>query len=789
MSHSPPASLSSAPFTDALQNSTLRPFWPLVYIAWADGDLTPSEIHAVHSATLDAELPQAAQAQLSTWLTPNQPPTPTALKALEALVTERRPETATVPESFVQAGEELSDGPLSDKHRDAIREAAAHLGVVERDATAALYPNPTKRDRTALLSTPAEGGFSTEDMLRHLDGPWHQTRQSVRAILGSSPFTAFSHDDTSEQSRGDAYREQTLQWCRELAERGMGGRSVLESQGDARRQGHFISTFDTLATFDLSLVVKYGVQFGLFGVSIFFLGTQQHHDRYLGDVCDLALPGCFAMTERGHGSNVQALETTATYDAETDSIVVNTPSERAHKEYIGNAARHGKMATVFAQLFVGGECHGVHAVLVPIRDAAHAPCPGVRIEDSGDKMGLAGVDNGRLWFDNVRVPRENLLNRYGTIDDDGTYHSDIPSQNRRFFTMLGTLVGGRVSVAGAALTAAKVGLTHAVRYAAARRQFGAEGAAEVTLLTYPAHQRKLLPRLAEAYSLHAAHAHLLERFLDRSEEDSREVEALAAGVKALATRACTDTLQVCREACGGQGYLAVNRFSDLKADTDVFATFEGDNTVLLLLVAKSVLVQYQRQFSSGSVLTILGAIRERAQMTLAELNPVFGRKTDSEHLRSSEFLLEVFRHREQRLIQSAASRMKKRLDRGVDAFDAFLQVQPHLLDLATAHLERVVVEQRLAATCSIEDGADADALRSILSDVGALYALSRLDADMAWFLENGLFEQAKARAIRREVGALCASLAPHAVRLVDGFGVPSKVLGPIAFADQTARAH
>src|SRR3546814_9701907 len=128
------------------------------------------------------------------------------------------------------------------------------------------------------------------------------------------------------------------------------------------------------------------------------------------------------------------------------------------------------MAVVFAQLEIDGKSEGVHAFVVPIRIDGE-PAPGVRIEDSGLKMGLNGVDNGRLWFDGVRIPRTSLLNRFADVTPEGVYESPIESPGRRFFTMLGTLVLGRVCIGAAGNSAAKMALTIAIKYADRRRQF------------------------------------------------------------------------------------------------------------------------------------------------------------------------------------------------------------------------------------------------------------------------------------------------------------------------------
>src|SRR3954464_15473075 len=294
-----------------------------------------------------------------------------------------------------------------------------------------------------------------------------------------------------------------------------------------------IASFETLAFGDLSLLVKCGVQFGLFGGAVLHLGTKRHHERYLHRIAKLDLPGCFAMTETGHGSNVQALRTTATYEPETQEFVVHTPDDDARKDYIGNAARDGRIAAVFAQLVVGGESQGVHALLVPIRDDEGNVLDGIRIEDCGAKLGLDGVDNGRIWFDHVRVPHDALLDRYAQVSPEGEYTSAIENPTKRFFTMVGTLIQGRISVCGAAINASKVALVIAVRRGLTRRQFGPPGREGAVLLDYRTHQRRLLMPLATTYALHFAQERLVaevhEVFTDPAVDDRkrRELETLA----------------------------------------------------------------------------------------------------------------------------------------------------------------------------------------------------------------------------------------------------------------------
>ena len=605
-----------------------------------------------------------------------------------------------------------------------------------------------------------------------LDGPWAHIRHDARKLLNElPPLDAYTDKET--------YRTAVANRIRVLAETGQPHAGFPKEYGGGGDIGGSVVAFEMLGFGDLSLMVKSGVQWGLFGGAIQALGTEQHHARYLPSAMDFTLPGCFAMTETGHGSDVQNIRTTATYDSETQEFVVHTPDKSARKDYIGNAARDGKLAVVFAQLVTKDESHGVHALLVPIRNDDGQPCHGVTIEDCGDKAGLNGVDNGRLTFDHVRVPREALLNKYGNVALDGTYLSPIEGSGRRFFTMLGTLVRGRISVAGGAGSATKRALGIAIKYANSRTQFRrGDSTDEVVILDYLAHQRRLLPALATTYALHFAQEELVRTLHElhsmpeeqKDEQRQRELESRAAGLKAVSTWHATKTIQKCRESCGGFGYLAESQLPQLKADTDVFTTFEGDNTVLLQLVAKSLLTNYRDHVGD---LDTLGLVRFAATQfaeaviertaARAVINSLANAGRNDTSLFDRGWQLDLFEDRETHMLDGLARRLRKATsDNGFDVFNA---AQDHVLRVAKAHIDRVVLQAFIAAI----DRCDSPDLATLLGKVCDLYVLSTVESDKSWFLEHGRLTPTRTKTITQAVNTLCRQLRPHAALLVDAF--------------------
>ncbi|MDP9884076.1 acyl-CoA oxidase [Sinomonas atrocyanea] len=609
-------------------------------------------------------------------------------------------------------------------------------------------------------------------------GTWADVRRQARELAARPELHKLEGLTYTE------HRERVLGQLKYLVDHRAIQRAFPKELGGEDNHGGNIAGFEELVTADPSLQIKSGVQWGLFGAAVLHLGTAEHHAKWLPDIMDLTVPGAFAMTEIGHGSDVASIGTTATYDPETGEFVLNTPFRAAWKEYLGNAAKDGIAAVVFAQLITRGVNHGVHAFYVPIRDPQTKEClPGVSSEDDGIKGGLNGIDNGRLAFDHVRIPRTNLLNRYGDVAEDGTYSSPISTPGRRFFTMLGTLVQGRVSLDGAAVAASKVGLTAAIRYAAERRQFNASSdTAEEVLLDYQRHQRRLFPLLAATYAMSFAHEELLAKFdgvfsgAQDTDEDRQDLETLAAALKPLSTWHALTTLQECREACGGAGFMIENRFASLRADLDIYVTFEGDNNVLLQLVAKRLLNDYAKEFRTMNVGALakfaLGQARGVALKTglgaVAQFVADSGRAQRSAlALRDPDTQRLLLAERVQTMVAQAAQALAgaTKLPQA-EAAARFNAHQNELIEAARAHGELLQWEAFTEALEKIED----PGTKQVLTWLRDLFGLTLIEAHLEWYLMNGRLSMQRGRTVGEYINRLLARLRPHALDLVEAFG-------------------
>jgi len=642
----------------------------------------------------------------------------------------------------------------------------------------------------------ADARIDTAALGQYLLGTWADARIAARRLTGRPEMQRVDGQSLKE------HRDTVFHQLELLVEHGGVHKAFPKSLGGEDDHGGNIAGFEELVTADPSLQIKSGVQWGLFGAAVLHLGTEYHHQTFLPAIMSLEVPGAFAMTETGHGSDVAAIATTATFDVGSQEFVIDTPFRGAWKDYLGNAAVHGTAAVLFAQLITEGINHGVHAFYVPLRDADGQFLPGVGGEDDGLKGGLNGIDNGRLHFTNVRIPRENLLNRYGDVDVDGTYSSPIQSPGRRFFTMLGTLVQGRVSLDGASVAAAKVALAIAVRYGNERRQFTAgSDTDEEVILDYQVHQRRLIPLIATTYAASFAHEQLLTKFdgvfsgATDTDADRQDLETLAAALKPLSTWHALDTLQEAREACGGAGFLAENRLVGLRADLDVYATFEGDNHVLLQLVAKRLLTDYSRRFAKADVGVLARYVVEQAAdrtvsgtglRTLAQNLSDRGSVARSvEQLRETGAQRALLTDRVETMVAEVAGRLRPGTKSSKQvAADLFNANQSAVIDAARAHAELLQWEAFTDALDEIDD----EGTRIVLTWVRDLFGLGLVEKHLAWYLINGRLSPKRAQAVTAYIDRLIARLRPHAQDLVDAFGYgPEHIRASIATGAEAER--
>lgn len=218
----------------------------------------------------------------------------------------------------------------------------------------------------------------------------------------------------------------------------------------------------------------------------------------------------------------------------------------------------------------------------------------------------------------------------------------------------------------------------------------------------------------------------------------------------------------------------------MRADTDVFTTFEGDNHVLTQLVAKELLTAYADDVKGMSPFEWVRFAANYAgdrvlKRTAAEtiLQTILDTRQDNEEegsLFNRGTQVAMFEDRERYLLSSVARRLQRRA-KDSSAFESFNAVQDHVMHTARAHVDRIVLEAFVAGIDSCED----DDARHILEMLCDLYALSVIEDDKAWFIEHRFLSTERAKAVTRGINERCRTLRAHALDMVEGFGVPEQL--------------
>uniref|UniRef100_A0A1A8PNJ9 Acyl-coenzyme A oxidase n=1 Tax=Nothobranchius rachovii TaxID=451742 RepID=A0A1A8PNJ9_9TELE len=607
--------------------------------------------------------------------------------------------------------------------------------------------------------------FNVNELTYILDGGPEKTkrRREIESLVFSDPdFNAEDPNFLSYSERYDQSVRKSAQMILKLREYAIADPEEIHQYKSCVHPGG-------PSPLDLHLV--------MFLPTLLNQATPEQMERFFMLTWNLDIIGTYAQTEMGHGTHLRGLETTATFDPATQEFVLNSPTVSSIKWWPGGLGKSSNHAIVIAQLYSLGNCHGLHAFIVPIRDmSTHQPLPGIVVGDIGPKFGFSEVDNGFLKLENVRIPRENMLMKYAKVEADGSYVKP-PSSKLTY----GTMVFVRSIIVGESARALAKSTTIAIRYSAVRHQSEIRpGEPEPQILDYQTQQYKLFPLLATAYAFSFVGQYMSKIYHrisgdinDGDFSELPELHALSAGLKAFTTWVANSGIEVCRMSCGGHGYSRSSALPDIYVAFTPTCTYEGENTVMMLQTARYLVKSY-RQAKEGQQLSGIVSYLNESQNRRLQPQAVAAQPpvVDVNDLSS---LVEVYKQRAAILVEMAAKSIHQELERGKSQEDAWNGSAIELVRASDAHCHYVVVKVFSEKLGEVGD----TAIHSVLSTLALLYAMHGITENSGDFLLAGLLSAPQVLQISVRIKELLSQLRPNAVALVDAFDIHDKKLNSV----------
>ncbi|GAA5858811.1 hypothetical protein JCM8547_004998 [Rhodosporidiobolus lusitaniae] len=490
--------------------------------------------------------------------------------------------------------------------------------------------------------------------------------------------------------------------------------------------------------------------------------------------------GCYAQTELAHGSNVQALETTATYDPKRQVFVIQSPSITAMKWWAGGLGRSADHAVVMCQLYTpDGKDNslvrrGPFPFVIPLRDRkTRALLPGRTIMDIGPKAGFGSVDNGAALFDKVEVPHVNFLARFAQVEKEtGVFRK--PKHEKVAYGTMVYIRANLVKDAGQVLARAA---TVAIRYCAIRQQFAdrddsSPNAQETAVLNYQLVQARVFPPLVQAFACQFT-GRAMHRLYELNQSNMAkgdfsllpDLHAMSCSLKSLCTIMASGAIEECRRACGGHGYSMASGLVEAYTNYLPTVTWEGDSYMLTQQVSKYQLATFRTLYKNPQAETSKESFcADYVKKYLADPKATAQVEKPSD-LSDPQFFITAFGHRAAYLVGNALHKrdVQKR---------SWNSLLVDFYRCSVAHSQYYLVRNFAEAIFYDNELKKQPDLHKVMTTCFLLFACHTMDSEASEFLSSGYLLPKGKEILRDRVDALLAELRPQAVPLVDAWAIP-----------------